>query len=66
MAAQQTQHIAEDDLERYYLGMIRDQEELAHWEEHLLGCPLCVEKAEAAESYVDTIRTALLAVNDPW
>ena len=31
-------HISDDDLERYYLGMVKDEAELAPFEEHLLAC----------------------------
>jgi hypothetical protein len=53
-------HISEHDLERYYLGMIKDEAELAPLEEHLLWCSKCIERAEAVDSYVDHIRIALL------
>jgi hypothetical protein len=58
------QHISDDDLERYYLGMIKDEAELAPLEEHLLWCHECVDRAEAAEAFVDAIRVALLRAND--
>ena len=35
-------HIAEDDLERYYLRMVTDEAELAPLEEHLLWCGECL------------------------
>jgi hypothetical protein len=38
-------HISDHDLERYHLGMVRDEAELAPLEEHLLSCPICVERA---------------------
>jgi hypothetical protein len=53
-------HISDDDLERYYLGMIATESELAPLEEHILACQLCVSRAEEAQCYVDTIRVAAL------
>ena len=35
------EHISDHDLERYHLGMVTDEEELAAIEEHYLGCPEC-------------------------
>jgi hypothetical protein len=57
-------HLSVDDLERYYLGMVKDQGELASLEEHLLWCHYCVGRAEAVEDFVDAIRVALLRVNN--
>jgi hypothetical protein len=42
------QHISDEDLERYYLGMVKEESELAPLEEHLLACPHCVARAEAS------------------
>lgn len=53
-------HASDTDLERYYLGMVKDEVELAALEEHLLLCPACVFRAEAAQQYVDLMRVALL------
>jgi anti-sigma factor RsiW len=54
-----TEHISDHDLERYYLGMITDDDELERLEEHLLCCPPCVERAEETQDYVDAMRVAL-------
>jgi anti-sigma factor RsiW len=54
------QHISDEDLERYYLGEVTDESDLAPIEEHLLACPLCVERAEEARKYVDAIRGAII------
>ena len=51
-----TEHISDHDLERYYLGMVTDEEDLAPLEEHILGCSLCAERAEEAQDYVDALR----------
>ena len=52
-------HITDHDLERYHLGMITNEAELAPLEEHLLACPACAERAEATARYVDAIRAAI-------
>jgi hypothetical protein len=49
------QHISDEDLERYYLGMVTDEVDLESLEEHLLACPSCVQRAERAEDYVDAM-----------
>lgn len=53
------EHPGEDTLERYALGVIRDETELARLEEHLLACPGCVARTEAWESYIYNIQSAL-------
>lgn len=53
-----TEHISDDDLERYYLGMITE-EELAPIEEHLLWCHSCQDRLEETQDYVDLIRQVL-------
>jgi hypothetical protein len=54
-----TEHISDDDLERYAMGAVTDEGELAALEEHLLVCGPCIERAEKNEVYVKTIRAAL-------
>lgn len=56
-------HISDHDLERYHLGMIVDEAELAPLEEHILACPECAERAEQVADFVDTIRAAIIAGN---
>jgi hypothetical protein len=53
------------DLDRAasHLGMVVDEAELAPLEEHLLSCPRCVERAEEAAAYVDTLRAAMITGN---
>jgi hypothetical protein len=58
------QHISDEDLERYYLGMVTDEAERTPLEEHLLACPQCVAGAEASQDYVDAIRAAALLATD--
>ena len=53
-------HLSDHDLERYHLGMVVDEPELAAVEEHLLGCPICVDRAEESADYVDLIRRAII------
>ena len=54
-------HISDDDLERYDLGMVADEVELTALEEHLLACPECAGRAEEAAAYVETVRAAIIA-----
>ena len=57
-------HVSDHDLERYYLGMVKDEAELASLEEHLLACPACVERAESTQDYVDAVRAALVTIRE--
>jgi hypothetical protein len=52
-------HPNEDALERYAMGVVRDDSELAAIEEHLLACPACVARAEDWDQYVWSVRSAL-------
>jgi len=54
------EHLSDHDLERYHLGMVKDEAELAPLEEHLLACAGCAERAEEAADYVDTVRQAII------
>lgn len=56
-------HLSDDDLERYYLGMVASEHALALMEEHLLWCHECLERAKAAQDYVDVIRQAIITGN---
>jgi hypothetical protein len=53
-------HISDHDLERYYLGMITEEVELEPLEEHLIGCSDCADRAEETQNYVDAMRVAML------
>jgi len=57
-------HVSDDDLERYYLGMITKESDLAPLEEHLLACSACVARAEGSDQFVDDLRSALLEIGD--
>jgi hypothetical protein len=57
-------HISDHDLERYYLGMVKDEAELASLEEHLLACPACVERAESTQDYVGALRAAPVTIRE--
>ena len=52
-------HVSDEDLERYHLGMVQD-DELAALEEHLLWCTPCIDRAEANAHYVDAMRAAMV------
>ena len=54
------EHISGDDLERFHLGKITDDAELASIEEHLLWCSRCLAAAIEAAQYVDAMRVALI------
>lgn len=54
------EHISDHDLERYHLGMVKDEAELAALEEHILSCGECADRAEAAADYVDLIRQVIV------
>jgi len=58
------EHISDLDLERYYLGMVKDKHELAPLEEHTLACPSCAGRAEDAQDYVDTMRIAAILFSE--
>jgi len=51
-------HLSDDDLERYYLRLVTN-EELERIEEHMLACPQCVELAEAFAEYLDAMNDGL-------
>lgn len=55
-------HTTDHDLERYYLGMITDEGELAPVEEHLLWCAYCVDRAIEIQDYIDSVRIGALAL----
>ena len=57
-------HISTHDAERYYLGMVTTDEELAPLEEHLLWCHGCLDLVLEIEDYVDTIRVGLLNASE--
>lgn len=52
-------HISDDDLERYYLGLVTGESELAILEEHLLVCAECVDRMKETQDYVDAIRAGM-------
>jgi hypothetical protein len=58
------EHISDHDLERYYLGMVTDERELAAIEEHLLWCTSCVDRAEESERFVEATRIASMRLAD--
>jgi len=48
-------HIAVHDLERYRLGLVMDEGELAKIGEHLLACPECAECTQKAPTQTEHI-----------
>jgi len=60
-----TEHLSDHDLERYYLGMITEELELAPVEEHILACAWCASRAEEIQDYVDAVRSATLDLGSP-
>jgi len=54
-ASAEAGHPSEDLLERYVIGVVRDESELAPLEEHLLACPSCVARTERMEDYIWSI-----------
>lgn len=57
-------HVSTRDAERYYLGMVTEDEELAALEEHLLWCHDCLDLVLGTENCVDTIRVGLLDTSE--
>jgi len=57
-------HIPVHDAERYYLGTVTDEDELACLEEHYLCCRSCLGIIVEAEDYVDAMQVVLLNVNE--
>ena len=55
-----SEHVTDHDLERYHLGMIVEETELALLEEHLLACSACAERAQAMADYIDAMRRAIV------
>jgi hypothetical protein len=53
-------HPSDEDLERYYLGLVTEESELAALEEHLLVCHACIERAKDAQNYVDAMRRGII------
>jgi len=50
-------HMNAEDVERYSLGSLSD-EEAAGFDEHLLICELCRSSVEASDEYVASMRAA--------
>ena len=57
-------HISTHDAERYYLGMVTEEEELAPLEEHLLWCHDCLDLVQETEDYIDTIQVGLVRTSE--
>lgn len=57
-------HISDHDLERYYLGMVKHEGELAALEEHILACGLCAGRVDEVQDYVDAMRVAAIILSE--
>jgi hypothetical protein len=57
-------HLSRHDLERYRLGMVKDEAELVPLEEHILSCAQGARRAEQAAVYVDAMRAAATEFTD--
>jgi hypothetical protein len=58
-------HISDHDLERFILGTITDEAELAPLEEHLLVCAECIDRAEETREYIGTMKAAVARLGVP-
>jgi hypothetical protein len=52
-------HISDHDLERYYLGHVQNEGELALLEEHLLWCEACQQRMAESDYYIDAMRAVM-------
>jgi hypothetical protein len=64
MARNFREHMQEDELERYSMRILAEDES-AELEEHLLVCEPCRERLEATESFVHGIRAAARKLPEP-
>jgi hypothetical protein len=55
-----SEHISEDDLEAYHMG-IETEMELTKVKKHLLSCEYCLNRLKSAGGYVDNIRLGATA-----
>jgi hypothetical protein len=58
--SQSARHFTSFTNSRYHLGMLKDEAELAPFEEHLLACAGCTERAQEAADYVDAMRVGTI------
>ena len=54
----ENRHVTGHDLERYCLGMVAEEPELATVEEHLLWCHDCLDQLDIIKIYIGAIRRA--------
>lgn len=57
MAPKRQKHLGREDAERFTLGAM-SEEEVAHWEEHLLVCEPCRREVTESNAYVAAMRQA--------
>jgi hypothetical protein len=51
-------HPSDTDLERRYMGAIKNQREVVALEKHLDDCPPCIQRTKKVGRYVDAVRAA--------
>jgi hypothetical protein len=56
-------HPSDTDLERRYVGAIKNQRELETLEKHLDDCPPCTRRTKEVERYVKVVRAAFSRLN---
>ncbi len=56
-------HISDHDLERFILGMVKDELELERLEQHILVCAECIDRAEQTREYIGAMKSALARLN---
>jgi hypothetical protein len=67
VAEMNNHHISLNDMERFSLGRIKEPQELAMLEEHLLWCEDCQHCLEATERFLDAVRAASVSESPyPW
>ena len=57
-------HLSDHDLERYTLGMVKDDSELAPVQEHILACGWCAERADEVQNYMDAMRVGAILLEE--
>jgi hypothetical protein len=63
-AVMEWQHVTDHDLERYCLGLVKDETELPDLEENIVARGSCADWAAEVQDYVDSMRVAALKLLD--
>jgi len=53
-------HISASQMERYALGSVKDEWELASLEKHLLACGWCKDRAQRTEGVLEPVGAVLI------